>query len=200
MNLTTEQSKVTLYLLNTYPWCPNFGPFHSTISRLRDRTLQGRRKSEMHRMTPNWTWTLNYQKYPIYTLSIYPWYPKFGPFGHTVSRFWDAICTRSPKIGNAPNDPNWTWTLNSQKYSIYTKYSLRPKFWSVSLYNELFTRYNIHVQGHQKSEKQRMTPNWTWTLNIQKYSIYTKYLPMRPRFWSVSLYDQRSPRYRRLCL
>ena len=35
------------------------------------------------------------------------------------SHFWDTTCTRSPKTENAQNDPNWT--LNIQKYSIYTK-------------------------------------------------------------------------------
>ncbi len=103
--------------LNAYPRGPNFGPFRSTISRFRDTTctrsakivnapndpklnlntqqskvlstyliltpdvqiffrsavrsavfkIQGRRKSDMHRKTPNWTWTLNSQNYPVYT-------------------------------------------------------------------------------------------------------------------------------------
>ncbi len=39
-----------------------------------------------------------------------------------------------------------------------------------------------HVQDGQKSEMQRMTLNLTWALNSQKYSIYTKYLPLRPKF------------------
>ena len=42
----------------------------------------------------------------------------------------------------------------------------------------------------------RITPNWPCTLNSQKYPMYTKYLPMRSKFWSVSLHDQRFPRYR----
>ncbi len=46
-----------------------------------------------------------------------------------------------------------------------------------------------HVQGRRKSEMHRMTPNWTWRLNNQMYAIYTKYLPLRPKFWSVSLND-----------
>ncbi len=41
-----------------------------------------------------------------------------------------------------------------------------------------------------------MTPNWTWTLNSQKYPIYSKYLPLRSIFWSVSLYGQRFRRFR----
>ena len=52
------------------------------------------------------------------------------------------------------------------------------------------------IQGRQKSEMHWMTPNWTWTLNSQKYPVYIKYLPQRPKFWSVSLYDQRFLRHR----
>ncbi len=54
----------------------------------------------------------------------------------------------------------------------------------------------VHVKGHQKSEMHRMTPNWTWTLSSQTYSIYTKYLPLRPKVSSVLLYDHPFPRYK----
>ena len=33
-----------------------------------------------------------------------------------------------------------------------------------------------------KIEMHQMTPSWTWTLNNQQYSIYTKYLPWDPNF------------------
>ncbi len=114
--------------------------------------------------------------------------------------------------------PNWPWTLNRDKYSVCMKdLPLRLKSWSVSLYDDWFSRYKIHLQteteqllvceshftyakstlhtlntpeaqilvsfalrltiseihGSQKSEMYWMTPNWTWTLNSQKYSIYT---------------------------
>ena len=42
-------------------------------------------KLEMHRKTPNWTWTLDSQKYPVYV--TYPWAPNFGPFRSTDSGF-----------------------------------------------------------------------------------------------------------------
>ena len=72
-------------------------------------------------------------KTTLYTLHTYPWGPNFGPFHRTTSHFPD---TKSSKIGNALNGPNWTWTLNSQKYPVYTDYlHQRPKFWSVSLYD-----------------------------------------------------------------
>ena len=60
----------TLYTLNTYPWGPNCGPFHSTISLFRDTTCIRSPKSEVYRMTPNWTWTLNSQNtLYMYTLN-----------------------------------------------------------------------------------------------------------------------------------
>ncbi len=144
--------------------------------------VQGSRKSELHWIAPNWHWILNSQRYFIYarylpqtlkfsavlhndwlftwykvvknrkctghhqterehlrvksflyTLSIYLGGPNFSPFCLMASGFQDE---RSPKIGNTPNNPNWTWTLNSQIYCLYTKHlPLRPKFWSISLYD-----------------------------------------------------------------
>ena len=62
--------KVTLY---TIEWSP---PGAHIVVRFALRPaiceIQGRRKSEMHRMTPNWTWTLNSQKYPVYTKYLPP--------------------------------------------------------------------------------------------------------------------------------
>ncbi len=60
-------------------------------------------------------------KSTLYTLNTYPWGPNFCPFRSTISRFQDKTYTRTAKIRNAPNDPNWTWRLNSQKYPMYTK-------------------------------------------------------------------------------
>ena len=112
------------------------------------------RKSEMHRMTRNWTWTLNSQtvKRTLYTLLTYPWAPDFGPFRSMFRRFRDT-CTRSPKSVMHRMNPNWTWTLNSQKYPVHIKYlPLRPKFWSVSLYGQRFPIYRIfyHVNRLKK--------------------------------------------------
>ena len=73
-------------------------------------------------MTPNWTWV----KSTLYTPYTYLRGPNFRPFRSMTSRFLDT-CTRTPEIHGIT--PNWTWTLNSQKYSTYTKYlPLRPIF------------------------------------------------------------------------
>ncbi len=42
------------------------------------------------------------------------------------------------------------------------------------------------LQGPRKSVMHWMTPNYTWTLNSQKYFIYTIYLLQTLKFWSVS--------------
>ncbi len=76
--------KTTLYTLNTCPWGPNFGLFHSMTGHFEIQL--GHRKSEMHRMTPKWIWTLNSQKYSICTEYLCQ-RPKFGLFCSTTSRF-----------------------------------------------------------------------------------------------------------------
>ncbi len=53
--------------------------------------------------------------------STYPWGPNCGSFRSMISHFRDTLtCTRSAKIGNAPNNPKLSLKLNSQKHSIYT--------------------------------------------------------------------------------
>ncbi len=117
----------------------------------------------------------------FYTPITYPWRPHFGPFRSTISRFRDTTCTRSAKIRNAPNDPNWSWTLSSQKYSRYTNFlPLRPKFWSIFLRTAVFK-----IKG-QKSEMHWMTSTELQHLTV-KNTLYTIYLSLRPKFWSVLL-------------
>ena len=43
------------------------------------------------------------------------------------------------------------------------------------------------IQDRQ-SEKHRMTTNWTWIRNRQKYPVYTNEWPPSPKLWAVSLY------------
>ena len=90
------------------------------------------------RLTLN-TWC---QKYPIY-IKYLPRGANFGSFCSSTSRFWD---TSFSKIGNAVHRmaSKWPWTHNGQKYPTCTKYlPPRPKVWSVSLYNQPFSRYKI---------------------------------------------------------
>ncbi len=71
----------------------------------------------MHRMTPNWTWTLSSLKYSIYTICLSPM-TKFGPFFSTICRFRDTTFSRSAKSKMHRMTAHWTWTLNSQRYSF----------------------------------------------------------------------------------
>ncbi len=41
-----------------------------------------------------------------------------------------------------------------------------------------------------------MTPHWRWTLNSDKYSVCTKDLPLRLKFWSISRYEFWLSRYK----
>ena len=141
----------------------------------------------MHRITPTWTWTHNSQNYTLDALNTYPRNTNFVQFCSTTSRFRD---TRSSKIGNAPNDPTLNLTFKSTLYTLNT-YPRCPNLVHFALQPAVFK-----IQGCRKTEMCRMTPNSTWTLNTQSYPVYTEYLYQRPKFWSVSLHDQRFPRHR----
>ena len=142
-----------------------------------DFKIQGPRKSELHWLTPNWTWTLNNQKCFIYTRYLAQAL-KFGQFCSTTSCFLD---TRSSKIGNALNDPKY----NSQKYFYIHYLPQRPKVWSASAYDQRFSRYkvaeNLKCTEWLKTELEHLTA---------KTTLYTlKHLALRPKLWSVSLYN-----------
>ncbi len=125
----------------------------------------------MHRMTLNWTWTLNSQKYLL------------TPEAQILVRFPLRLAVsviqhvqRWAKIRNAPNDPKMNLSTLQSKV-LYIHLVLTSEV-------QILVRFALwlavseiqHVQGQRKSEMHRMTPNWTWTLNSQKYSLYTIYL------------------------
>ena len=86
--------------------------------------IKGRQKSEMHSMTQiELHATFNSQKYSIYILT--PEAQILVCFAR-ISSFWDTTCTRSAKIGNAPNDPKLN--LNTlQSKVLYVHYILIPE-------------------------------------------------------------------------
>ena len=133
---------------------------------------QGRLKSELHRMTPNWTLTLNNQKYVIYTI--------YWP--HTLKSWSRTSCfrdTRSSKIGNAPNDPKWTWTLNSQKYSTYRKY-LTPEVQILIRFALWLAVSEIQGRQNQKFTEWPQTELEHLTINTTLYTLNT--YPWGPKF------------------
>ncbi len=72
---------------------------------------------------------------------------------------------------------DWPWTLNSQKYPVYTKY-LTTTTPAQILFQFALPLALFEIQGWRKSEKSEMYPmtsEWPWTLNSQKYHVYSKY-------------------------
>ncbi len=144
-------------------------------------------KNGIHRMTPNWTWTLSSQKYSIY-IKYLPVRPKF----QSIS-LYDYLF---PKYNMYKVSENWKcikWPQMELKHLtakvLYIHYILTPKAHILVHFALPLAISEIHVHGRRKSEMHWTTPNWTWTLNSQKHSTYTKHLPLRPKFWSISLYD-----------
>ncbi len=133
---------------------------------------QGRQKLEMHRMTPNWTWTLNNDKYCAGTKNSGVKFWSILLHDDWYSRYKVARNSEMHRM-----TPKWTWTLNSPKNSIYTKYLPLGPFHSTISRSRDTTCTRL-----AKSKMHRMTPNWIWTFNGQKYSIYTKNLPPGPNF------------------
>ena len=123
--------KITLYILNTYTRGTNLVRFALRLAVSEKQHVQGGQNRKCTEWPQNELKHLTV-KSTLYTLHTYPCDPNFNPFC-SISGCQD---TRSLKIGNAPNDPNWTSKLNSQNHPVYTKYlPQRSTFWSVSLYD-----------------------------------------------------------------
>ena len=114
--LTVKNTPYTL-TTGTYLRGPNFVVCFALWQAVSE--IQGRRKSEMHRMTPNSTWTLKESKLPC----IHSRGPNFGLFRSTISNFQG---TKSPKIG---------LSLQVLYIHLVLTHDHGPKFWSVSLYD-----------------------------------------------------------------
>ncbi len=150
----------TLYARKIYLWGSNCCPFRCISFGFQDtrspqiRTALNDPQTKREDLTVIST---------LYGLDTYPRRSNFSYFCSTTNCFRD---TRPPKIGNVKS-------VNSQKYSIYIKsLHLRPKFWSVSPYDQRSKEYQLthchcfcclcfRIQGRQKSKMHRVTPNWT---------------------------------------
>ncbi len=111
--------------------------------------VHGRRKSKMHRKWPKTELKHITAKSTVYMLlsKYLPLRPKFSPFRSMISPFRDTTCTRSGKSEMHRMTPNWTWTLGSQKNSVYTKHVILVRF---ALWLALSA-----IQCRQKSEIHR---------------------------------------------
>ncbi len=93
------------------------------------------------------------------------------------------VDTRSSKLEMHQITPNWR-TLNSDKYSVCMKdLPLRPKFWSVSLYELWSSRYKVPENQNCTEWPQTKLEHLTSTL----YALYTY---SRHSNWSVSPYGR----------
>ena len=135
--------KNTLCTLNTYPWGQTFHPFCSTISHFR------------HKVAKN-------QNYSIHTKCLPPKAQNFGLFRSTIINFRDTTCTRSPKFGNALNDPKLNLTTWQSKLpyihqiltpdvQILVRFALRPAVSKIS--HSLSFSIDYHVKGPKKNTK-----------------------------------------------
>ena len=129
-------------------WGWNCGQFCSTATGFRNiRSLKYRKCTEW----PNWTCTLNSQKYsihtkylplwlkltvksPLYTLNTYPRGPNYGLFRSTTSRIRDTRPPKNPKCTEWPQTvpqrltiKTAMHTLNTDPWAqIWVRFALRP--------------------------------------------------------------------------
>ncbi len=128
--------------------------------------VQGRWKSEMHRMNQNWNWTLNSQKFSIYTKIHTPEAQALVRFTLRLATFRDTTCTWSAKRSGCTEWPQTELEHLTVK-SVYTKdLPMRSKFWSVSLYDQRFPGYCTFCNyklttmlNVQKRTKKKITKN-----------------------------------------
>ncbi len=153
----------TLQALKAYLWGWNFGSFCSTTTGFQDIGSPENQKCTEWPQTELKHLTV---KITVYTLNTYPWGPNFDAFCSTISHFRDTTWARSAKIGKCTERSQTELEHLAVKSTINTlnTYPRDPNF---GPFRSTISRF--HVQGRQRSEMQRITPSWTWTLNSQKY-------------------------------
>ncbi len=138
-------------------------------------------KSEMHRMTPNWNWTFNSQKYPVYAKCLLL-KPKLWSVSLYDQRFSRYTVTENRKCTKWLQIDLGHLTVKSSLYTLITY----PKA-------QHLVPFALRLSvSERKVVKNRKCTEWP---QIELYPVFTKYLLLRPKFWSVSLYDQRFGRY-----
>ncbi len=143
-------------------------------------------------MTTNWIWTLDSQKYFIYTKHLSPQAQILVHFALQTAVF-KIQCRRKSEMHRMT--PNWTWTLNSKKYSYRPTLNPYPCGPNFGLFRSTTNRFRDtrspkirKAHNDPQTEVKRLSVKST-CINSQKYPAYTKYLSLRPKFCSVSLYD-----------
>ena len=131
-------------------------------------------------MTPNWTWTLNSQRYSTYTKCL-PLRPNFGRFRSTISRFRD---TRSSKKEMPRMTPNWTSTLYSPfKSTMYTwnTYPWGPIFGPFHSMASGFEDLSFTTDFHVKQPKKEQNQNCQKIQNLKFHYSFNKFVRDPPQ-------------------
>ena len=123
-----------------------------------------------------------YSQAPFFQLND----PNFRMFHSKISCF----CIMANFWKSAPNDPKWPWHIQGQKYQHAMLHTPpRPKFSSVSLYDELFLTF-----GPSFGKVHRMTPNDLNMFKVKNTKMHTTYAPEAQIFvhfalqWAVLSY------------
>ena len=119
-------------------------------------------------------------KSTLHALNTYFWGPNIRPFSSTRYKIPKTRkCTEWPKT----ELKHW---VKSTLYTLNT-YPWGPKLIRFALWLAISEIQHVQVDENRKCTEWPQTERGT--LSSQKYFAHTKYLPMRPKFWSVSLYD-----------
>ncbi len=122
------------------------------------KSLHAMSGNRMYWMISDWPWTLNCQKYPC----------KFS--------FVLLYSQRFSRYNIAENEKYTKWPQNDLEYwTVKTTLCLSTPEFHISLSFAL-RRAIFQIKGCQKSEMHRITADWPWTLNCQKYLVYIEYL------------------------
>ena len=169
--------KTTLYILNIFPRGPNFVRF---TLQLGVSKIQGREKSEIHRMIPNWTWIHNNQKY-LYTLNTH----SRGANIWSVS-LYDERFSRY-KVAENQKCTEWPQTELEHLIVKSTLYTLNTHPWGLNCGPFCSTTSGFQDIISPETRNALNDPKLNLTVKITLYTLNT--YPWRRKFWSVLLYN-----------
>ena len=135
-------------------------------------------------MTSNWSWNLQGQ----INLNMHTW--------RRVSNF-TAFCSTTSCLRDSGHFE--TNALNDSKLTLNITRSYVPHICVTSIHEcqislSFTTTSGFRVTGHLRTVHW-MTPKWPCTLQGQRYTTYVLLVSLGPKFWSISLYDERFPWY-----
>ena len=179
MTFTFSRSKIPMLMLHTQ-WGPNFSPFHSTMSVFELHPIFSEKCTKSSQMT----FTCSRSKIPILMLHT-QWGPNFSPFHSRMSHF--RVMPVFWKSG--PNDPKWPSHVQGEKYQCAC-YIYPPE---TLLFVRFTLKWAIFQLRHFFQKHTKYDTKWSqmsFTSSRSKKSIWMPHTPLKPKFLSVSLYNQ----------